>query len=37
MERPIREIVGDDPVEFVEAFARNYTQGGYVPAGSGNG
>ena len=28
---PIREIVGDDPVEFVEAFARNYTKGGYVP------
>ncbi len=28
---PIREIVGDDPVEFVEAFAQNYTQGGYVP------
>ncbi|EFL27038.1 conserved hypothetical protein [Streptomyces himastatinicus ATCC 53653] len=29
---PIREIVGDDPVEFVEAFAQNYTEGGYVPA-----
>ena len=28
---PIREIVGADPVEFVEAFARNYTKGGYVP------
>jgi DNA-binding ferritin-like protein (Dps family) len=28
---PIREIVGDDPVEFMEAFAQNYTQGGYVP------
>ena len=28
---PIREIVGDDPVEFVEAFAQNYTKGGYVP------
>ena len=27
---PIREIVGDDPVEFVEAFVRNYTKGGYV-------
>jgi DNA-binding ferritin-like protein (Dps family) len=30
-ETPIREIVGDDPVEFVEAFAQNYTKGGYVP------
>ncbi|MCO6004917.1 DUF1048 domain-containing protein [Actinoallomurus purpureus] len=29
--KPIREIVGDDPVEFVEAFAQNYTKGGYVP------
>ena len=29
---PIREIVGEDPVEFAEAFARNYTEGGYVPA-----
>jgi DNA-binding ferritin-like protein (Dps family) len=29
---PIREIVGEDPVEFVEAFARNYSEGGYVPA-----
>jgi DNA-binding ferritin-like protein (Dps family) len=29
---PIREIVGEDPVEFVEAFARNYSKGGYVPA-----
>ena len=28
---PIREIVGNEPVEFVEAFARNYTKGGYVP------
>ena len=24
---PIREIVGDDPVEFIEAFIRNYPQG----------
>ena len=24
---PIREIVGDDPVEFVEAFVRNYGDG----------
>ncbi|AOR29871.1 hypothetical protein BFF78_01140 [Streptomyces fodineus] len=29
---PIREIVGEDPVEFVEAFAKNYSEGGYVPA-----
>lgn len=28
---PIREIVGDDPIEFVEAFAQNYTKGGYAP------
>ena len=27
---PIREIVGEDPVEFVEALVRNYTKGGYV-------
>lgn len=24
---PIREIVGDDPVEFIEAFIRNYADG----------
>ncbi|AJT70038.1 hypothetical protein T261_8445 [Streptomyces lydicus] len=30
--RPIRQIVGEDPVEFVEAFAQNYSEGGYVPA-----
>ncbi|MGW6913887.1 DUF1048 domain-containing protein [Kitasatospora sp. NPDC054939] len=29
---PIRAIVGEDPVEFVEAFAQNYSDGGYVPA-----
>jgi len=29
---PIREIVGDNPVEFVEAFVENYSEGGYVPA-----
>lgn len=29
-ETPIREIVGDDPVEFVEAFVENYSKGGYV-------
>ena len=28
---PIRQIVGDDPAEFVEAFAQKYTKGGYVP------
>jgi DNA-binding ferritin-like protein (Dps family) len=27
---PIREIVGDDPIEFVEALVANYTKGGYV-------
>jgi DNA-binding ferritin-like protein (Dps family) len=27
---PIREIVGDDPVEFVEALVANYAKGGYV-------
>ncbi|MEU9118384.1 DUF1048 domain-containing protein [Streptomyces sp. NPDC048506] len=29
---PIREVVGEDPVEFVEAFVENYSEGGYVPA-----
>ncbi|MFJ3722841.1 DUF1048 domain-containing protein [Streptomyces sp. NPDC090045] len=29
---PIREIVGEDPVEFAEAFVQNYAEGGYVPA-----
>ncbi|PWK65165.1 DNA-binding ferritin-like protein (Dps family) [Streptomyces sp. CG 926] len=28
----IREIVGEDPVEFTETFAQNYSDGGYVPA-----
>ena len=27
---PIRDIVGDDPVEFVEELVRNYPKGGYV-------
>ncbi|HKY46971.1 MAG TPA: DUF1048 domain-containing protein [Acidimicrobiia bacterium] len=27
---PIRDVVGDDPVEFVETFVRKYPQGGYV-------
>ncbi len=29
-ETPIREIVGEDPVEFIEALKRNYPDGGYV-------
>jgi DNA-binding ferritin-like protein (Dps family) len=28
----IHEIVGEDPVEFVETFAQNYSEGGYVTA-----
>jgi DNA-binding ferritin-like protein (Dps family) len=27
---PIRQIVGEDPVEFVDALVRNYSKGGYV-------
>jgi DNA-binding ferritin-like protein (Dps family) len=27
---PIRAVVGEDPLEFVEAFLRNYTGGGWV-------
>ena len=27
---PIREIVGQDPVEFVEVFLENYAKGGWV-------
>ena len=27
---PIRTIVGDDPIEFVEEFLRNYVKGGWV-------
>jgi DNA-binding ferritin-like protein (Dps family) len=27
---PIRDIVGDDPVEFADALIRNYQQTGYV-------
>lgn len=27
---PVREIVGENPVEFVDAFVQNYTDGGYV-------
>jgi DNA-binding ferritin-like protein (Dps family) len=29
-ETPIREIVGDDPVDFVEQLSRNYAKGGYI-------
>ena len=28
---PIHGIVGDDPVEFAETFAKHYTKGGYAP------
>lgn len=27
---PIREIVGEDPVEFVETLIQNYSKGGYI-------
>jgi DNA-binding ferritin-like protein (Dps family) len=27
---PIREVVGEDPVEFVEAFLRNYPEGRWI-------
>lgn len=27
---PIRELVGEDPAEFVDTLVRNYSQGGYV-------
>jgi len=27
---PIREIVGEDPAEFVDELVRNYSKGGYV-------
>ena len=27
----IREIVGENPAEFVETFVQNYSEGGYVP------
>ena len=29
-ETPIRSIVGEDPVEFAEAFLRNYPQGSWI-------
>ena len=28
----IREIVGENPVGFVEVFAQNYSEGGYITA-----
>jgi DNA-binding ferritin-like protein (Dps family) len=27
---PVREVVGDDPVEFAETFLRNYPQGNWI-------
>jgi hypothetical protein len=27
---PIREVVGEDPVEFAEAFPRNYPEGQWI-------
>jgi len=27
---PVREVVGEDPVEFVDAFIRNYAKGGWI-------
>lgn len=27
---PVRDIVGDDPVEFVEAFVSNYSDGSWI-------
>jgi DNA-binding ferritin-like protein (Dps family) len=27
----IRDVVGENPVEFVDDFVRNYTVGGYIP------
>ena len=27
---PVREIVGEDPVEFAEAFLRNYPEGQWI-------
>ena len=29
-ETPIREIVGEDPVEFTETFVRNYSEGQWI-------
>ena len=27
---PIRDVVGEDPVEFAEAFVQNYSEGGWI-------
>lgn len=27
---PVRQVVGDDPVEFVETFVRNYPKGSWI-------
>ena len=27
---PVREVVGEDPVEFAEAFLRNYPEGQWI-------
>lgn len=27
---PVRDIVGDDPVEFIETFVRTYSDGGWI-------
>ena len=29
-ETPIRDVVGEDPVEFAEAFLRNYPEGSWI-------
>lgn len=29
-ETPIRDVVGEDPVEFIETFLKNYSDGGWV-------
>lgn len=29
-DRPVRAVVGEDPVEFVETFLQNYSTGGWV-------
>lgn len=27
---PVRAVVGDDPVEFIESFVQSYARGGYI-------
>jgi DNA-binding ferritin-like protein (Dps family) len=29
---PVRDVVGDEPTDFVEAFARTYSDGGWIAA-----